>query len=139
MGRPSSVTASSRPSRKAWRWSGSAGPLGSGAPCTPAARGGSGRLASEVYVGILVASSPRRSTLVLFFLSAPPALQAEGGAGEIRGTGSCPNPLHPKGRGLQRRGREPGDAARGQRRRAGVPSESLGESISGEQGARRGT
>ncbi|EFB23848.1 hypothetical protein PANDA_019611 [Ailuropoda melanoleuca] len=35
-------------------------------------------------------------------LSLPP--EAEGGAGEIRGTGSCPNPLHPKGRGLQSRG-----------------------------------
>ncbi|XP_029781197.1 synaptonemal complex central element protein 1-like isoform X2 [Suricata suricatta] len=30
---------------------------------------------------------------------------AAGGGGDIRGAGHCPNPLHPKGQGLQRRGR----------------------------------
>lgn len=109
-----------------------------GAPAVPRplhpSRSHPGRVASEVYVRTLVASSLRCSILVLFFLSASPVLQAEGGAGEIRGTGSCPNPLHPKGRGRQSRGRQPGHAARGQRQRAGVPWESLGENVSGEQG-----
>lgn len=115
-------------------------------PCSPAQhhRSQKGRLwgwsAGPQCVGSLCLSGFLLDSLDSWSLPPPlssaPSPQAEGGAGEIRGSSSHTYPEQLRGRGRQRRGREPGmEARRAERETEGtkVSTEPLRERICGEQ------